>query len=189
MRRLTVGIAAVALAAIALIVATALAERLRGDGPLQASSSYRVRAPLSAEEALTWSVALPFNPAPSELRLREVVLQAPSGLTILGILTTYGVRQPDGSCLSSGATYGFPPTAVRADGTTVPFPTRSVPGTIVPSEDKRACESHPSVSVGVRRDSSMAISRIGIEGLRVIYEHLGAEYEVLLPYSLAVDPR
>ena len=108
-------------------------------------------------------------------------------MMVVGILTTYGVRQPDGSCLSAGATYGFPPRAVRGDGTTVHFPTSSIPATIVPSEDKRTCESHPSISVGVRRDSSTAMGRI--EGLRVVYEYRQAEYEVLLPYSLTVDPR
>lgn len=177
----------VTLAAIGLVAACALAGSPRADGPLQRSSRYNIRVSLGAGEEFTWTVALPFNATPSEVRIREVVLQAPSGLTILGILATYGMRQQDGSCLSAGASYGFPPTAVSADGATVQFPTRSVPGTIVPSEENRTCESHPSVSVGVRRDLSTATGRI--EGLRVRYEYRGAEYEVLLPDSLAVDPR
>jgi|SRR5712691_1425622 len=69
---------------------------------------------------------------------------------VLAIVATYGVEWPDGSCLAAGASYGFPPTAVRQDGTTYEFPTREIVGAVVPSERHRTCASHPSISVGVR---------------------------------------
>jgi hypothetical protein len=188
LRRRTLGtIGVVALAAIAVIAVITLTSRPRAGDPLQASSSYGLRVALATDEQLTWSTALPFNPTDSQVRIREVTLQAPSGLTILGVLMTYGVPQPDGSCLSAGGSYDFPPTAVRADGTKLQFASGAVRGAIVPAQRDRTCETHPSVSVGVRRETGTATGRI--EGLRVVYEHGGAEYEVLLPYTLTVDSK
>lgn len=180
-------IGGVALAAIVFIAASAVAGHPRSDGPLQASGGYSVRVPLSPGEEFTWSLALPFNPTEDDIRIREVTLEAPSGLTIMGVLMTYGIRHQDGSCSSGGATDGFPPTVVRADGTTVEYPSGPVPGAIVPARGDRTCETHPSVSVGVRRDANTETGRI--EGLRLRYEHRGADYEVLLQWSLTVERR
>jgi hypothetical protein len=177
----------VALAAIVWIAAGAALGRPRSDGPLSVSSGYAVHARLAPGETLSWSLALPFNHSDRDAVIRAVDLVGVRDIDILAIVATYGLESPDGSCLAAGATYGFPPTAAQQDGTTYEFPTREIVGAVVPSERHRTCASHPSISVGVRRTGGADLG--GIEAIRVRYEHAGVDYEVVLPWSLTVDPK
>ena len=182
---LTLGV--VALAAIAWIVASAALGRPRSDGPLSASSGYAVRVPLALGETFSWSVGLPFNHSDRDAVLRAVDLVGVHGIDVLAIVATYGVERADGSCLAAGANYGYPPSAPQPDGTTFEYPTHEIVGVIVPSERNRTCTTHPVISVGVRRTGAVDLG--GFDAVRVRYEHTGVDYEVVLPWSLSVEPK
>jgi hypothetical protein len=177
----------VALAAIVWIAAGAALDRPRLDGPLSVSSGYAVNAMLAPGQAFSWTVALPLNHSDRDAIIRAVDLVGVHDIDILAIVTTYGLELPDGSCLAAGATYGFPPTAARQDGTTYEFPTREIVGAVVPPERQSTCASHPSISVGVRRTGGSDLG--GIEAVRVRYEHAGVDYEAMLPWSLTLKPK
>jgi hypothetical protein len=181
---LTLGV--VALAAIVWIAAGALG-RPRSDGPLSSSTGYVLHAKLAPGETMSWSVGLPFNHSDRDAVIRAVDLVGVRDIDVLAIVATYGVERPDGSCLAAGGNYGYPPTAAEPDGTTYEFPTHQIVGVIVPSERNRTCTKHPVISVGVRRRGGPDPS--GIEAIRVRYEHAGIAYEVVLPWSLSVEPK
>ena len=182
---LTLGV--VALAVIVWIAASAALGRLRPGGPLSASSDYAVHAPLAPGETFSWSVGLPFNHSDRDAVLRAVDLVGVHGIDVLAIVATYGVERPDGSCLAAGTSYGFPPSAPQPDGTTYEYPTHEIVGIVVPSDRSRTCTTHPSISVGVRRTAGTDPG--GFEAVRVRYEHAGVVYEVVLPWSLTLEPK
>ncbi len=176
-----------ALAAIAWIAATAALGGPRSGGPLSASSGYVVHAKLAPGETLSWSVGVPFNHSDRDAVLRAVDLVGVRDVEILAIVATYGVEWPDGSCLAAGANYGYPPSATQPDGTTYEYPTHEIVGVIVPPEPNRTCTTHPVISVGVRRTG--AADHGGFDAVRVRYEHAGVDYEVVLPWSLTIEPK
>jgi len=182
---LTLGV--VALAVIVWIAASAALGRPRPGGPLSASSGYAVHAPLAPGETFSWSVGLPFNHSDRDAVLRAVDLVGVHGIDVLAIVATYGVERPDGSCLAAGTSYGFPPSAPQPDGTTYEYPTHEIVGIVVPSDRSRTCTTHPSISVGVRRTAGTDPG--GFEAVRVRYEHAGVDYEVVLPWSLTLEPK
>lgn len=177
----------VALAAVVWIAAGAVLDRPRSDGPLSASTGYVVHAKLAPGETLSWSVGLPLNHSDRDAVIRAVDLVGVRDIDILAIVATYGVERPDGSCLAAGGNFGYPPTAAEPDGKTYEYATHQIVGVIVPSERNRTCTTHPVISVGVRRRGGPDPS--GIEAIRVRYEHAGIAYEVLLPWSLTVEPK
>lgn len=130
---------------------------------------------------------MPLNQSASDAVIRAVDLVGVRGINVLAIAATYGLERPDGSCLAAGATYGFPPTAAEEDGKIVEFPRREIVGAVVPFEGHRSCTSHPSISVGVRHTGAADFGRI--EAVRVRYEHAGVDYELVLPWSLTVEPK
>jgi hypothetical protein len=178
-------IAGAAVAAIVLGVATVMFTRPLTGGPLQPSSDFVVRAPLSAGEELSWGLPLPFNQTSSDARIRSVVLEEARGLVILGIIATYGVLSGDGTCVSGGAEPGFPPKQGKGNGPL--YPTGEIAGATVPARQNRTCENHPAITVGVRRASGSPAGEI--RAIRVRYTHAGAEYETILPWSLVIEPR
>lgn len=180
-RVLAIGAAALALIALGLAI---VIDRPQSGGPLQASGSALVRAPLSTGEDLSWGLPLPFNQTSTDARIRSVTLEEARGLVILGILATYGVRRADGTCTSGGAVLGFPP---KQDGEGPPYPSREIGGASVPAQQSRTCENHPAITVGVRRESGSQEG--GIRAIRLRYEHAGTEYETILPWSLVIEPR
>jgi hypothetical protein len=180
-RRVLAGGLLLAVAVVAAVVVNAL-RGPRQDGPLQLppGTQFTVRTALPDGEVLIWGMDLPWDPSnrvPGDIRIESIETVGVRGVEVLGLVLNNAVLRPDGICLSYGVRPAatFPPPDV---------PIRDVKGAVLPAEDKRPCVNHPSVLVGVRRSPESALGVI--EALRMLYEHQGTAYELVLPFTLEV---
>jgi hypothetical protein len=176
-RRLVAGALLIALAVIAVIAAYPLGPWR--DGPVKNASHITITFPLPGDQIFVWGMALPPNPTQSEIRVTSIEPVGVAGLEVLGAVIDYPVRQPDGICLMYGdqTAPSFPPSGIT---------TRPVKGTVLARAEPTGgtCGIQPEVLVGIRRPPDSAAGRI--DALRMVYEHDGRTYELLVTYSLDI---
>ena len=165
-----VGVAAVAVFAIAAVLAIAMSRNgYQQGGPLASPRETSVTTHARPGSSMTWGTVLPSNQTDADIVIESIQPSAQVvGLTILGI----GISDPRRGAVGTAATY--PPTGIT--------PTTVAGSVITP---RAGPSPFLQVVVGFRLDDP-AGGRI--EGLRIRYATAGRRYETLLSDALIVEP-